>query len=340
MKRILLTLFLLAVAVAAGAFLDFQHYITSPVGEDEESIVYEVRKGASLGVVARELHAQGLIERPLYWKLLARLEGKTRSIRLGEFRLSGAMSPSEILDTLVSGATVQYSLTVLEGWNFRQLMAAVAAHPQLIATDITQDPDRLMTHLGQPGMHPEGWFYPDTYHFPKGTTDLAFLERAYGIMASTLEQEWSGREPDLPLDSAYEALILASIVEKETAVASERPMIAAVFLSRLRKGMRLQTDPTVIYGMGERFDGNIRKSDLLRDTPYNTYTRAGLPPTPIALPSGAAIHAVLHPAETDALYFVAKGDGSHHFSATYDEHRDAVIQFQLGGNASRYKGSQ
>ena len=340
MKRILLTIVLLGVAVMTALALDFRNYITQPVGDADKTLVYEVRKGASLGVVARELHDQGLIQRPLYWKLLARLEGKTRSIRLGEFRLSESMSPAEILDTLVSGATVQYSLTVLEGWSFEQMLAAMADHGKIESTGIAEDPERLMAELGQPDMHPEGWFYPDTYHFPKGTTDQAFLERAHSVMSETLEREWAGRESGLPLESPYEALILASIVEKETGVASERPMIAAVFLSRLRKGMRLQTDPTVIYGMGARYDGNIRKSDLLRDTPYNTYTRAGLPPTPIALPSGAAIHAVLHPAETDALYFVSKGDGSHHFSATYDEHRDAVIRFQLGGNASRYKGTR
>ncbi|HDP89617.1 MAG TPA: endolytic transglycosylase MltG, partial [Thioalkalivibrio sp.] len=215
---------------------------------------------------------------------------------------------------------------------------ALAAHPHVVHTDAIGDPDTLMSELGQPGMHPEGWFYPDTYHFPKGTTDVEFLRRANAIMRERLAAEWAEREEGLPLETPYEALILASIVEKESAVASERPMIAAVFVSRLRKGMRLQTDPTVIYGMGESFDGNIRKSDLRRDTPYNTYTRGGLPPTPIALPSGESIHAVMHPAKTDALYFVSRGDGSHHFSATYEEHREAVIRYLLGGKADRYQG--
>ena len=340
MKRILFIAIIVVIALGAGMVLDYQRYLHTPVGGEGQDVMYEVKKGASLARVARELHEQGLIDRPLYWKLLARLEGKTRSIRLGEFRLSRAMTPAEMLDTLVSGATVQYSLTVLEGWSFRSMLDALAEHPQIVSTGVAEDPAALMAELGQPGMHPEGWFYPDTYHFPKGTTDRAFLERSYGIMTARLEEEWAGRDEGLPLDSAYDALILASIVEKETAVPAERPMIAAVFISRLRKGMRLQTDPTVIYGMGERYAGNIRKSDLLTDTPYNTYTRRGLPPTPIALPSGEAIHAVLHPAETDALYFVAKGDGSHYFSETYDEHREAVIRFQLGGNASRYKGGR
>lgn len=340
MKRVLIIGIVLLMAIAVAAVIDFQRYIHTPAGEGDEEIVYEVRKGASLATVSRELHAQGLISRPTYWKLLARLEDKTRRIRLGEFRLSSSMTPAEILDTLVSGATVQYSLTVLEGWTFRQMLDALREHPQIVTTDAVDDTEALMAALGQPGMHPEGWFYPDTYHFPKGTTDRAFLERSHGIMVARLEEEWAQREQGLPLESAYEALILASIVEKETAVVSERPMIAAVFLSRLRKGMRLQTDPTVIYGMGESYDGNIRKSDLLTDTPYNTYTRRGLPPTPIALPSGEAIHAVLHPAETDALYFVARGDGSHYFSTTYEEHKEAVIRFQLGGDASRYRGSE
>ena len=340
MKRIVTFLFAILALGALVIGTDYWVYLSSPVGESDAPVVYEVKPGATLNSVTRELSAAGLITRPLYWKLTARVEDKARRLRMGEFRLNRDMTPREILDTLVAGATVQYSLTVLEGWTFRQMLDAVHAHPQIEQTLTLDDIPQLMADLGQPDMHPEGWFYPDTYHFPKGTTDRDFLARAYRVMADRLAQEWEGREADLPLNTPYDALIMASIVERETAVPSERPMIAAVFISRLRKGMRLQTDPTVIYGMGERYDGNIRKSDLQTDTPYNTYTRAGLTPTPIALPSGDAVHAVLHPAETDALYFVARGDGSHHFSATYDEHRAAVIRYQLGGNASRYKGDQ
>ena len=261
-------------------------------------------------------------------------------LKVGEYDLPPGTTPIDLLHLFVSGKTVQYGLTLLEGWSFKQVRAAIAAQPQIVQTLAGVDDAGVMVRLGAPGMHPEGWFYPDTYHFPRGTTDVEFLRRAHTLMQETLEREWSQRSEGLPLKTPYEALILASIVEKETGVPEERPLIAAVFIGRLNKGMRLQTDPTVIYGMGDRYDGNIRKSDLLRDTPYNTYTRAGLPPTPIAMPSAAAIHAVLHPADSDALYFVATGEGRHHFSATYEEHRAAVIKYQLGGNASRYQGGE
>ena len=188
-----------------------------------------------------------------------------------------------------------------------------------------------MERLGHAGEHPEGRFLPDTYHFPKNLTDVAFLKRAYDAMTQTLAREWEGRAVGLPLKTPYEALILASIVEKETGLASERQAIAGVFVRRLNKGMRLQTDPTVIYGMGDRYKGNIRKSDLQEDTPYNTYRRFGLPPTPIAMPGRDAIHATLHPDDSKNIYFVSRGDGSHHFSATLEEHNNAVIKYQLKG---------
>lgn len=331
---------LLLLGLAVAQAVDIALFLRAPVVVGEEGQRFEIRPGSSLRAVADELHARGLLERPFYWRLLARLTDQAGRVKVGEYDLPPGITPIALLDLFVSGKTVQYGLTLLEGWNFRQVRAAVEAHPQLVQTLAGVDDAEVMALLGAPGRHPEGWFYPDTYHFPKGTTDLDFLRRAYTIMQATLEREWAARSEGLPLKTPYEALVLASIVEKETGVPDERPLIAAVFVGRLQKGMRLQTDPTVIYGMGERYDGNIRKSDLLRDTPYNTYTRAGLPPTPIAMPSGAAIHAALHPAESDALYFVATGDGGHHFSATYEAHREAVIKYQLGGNASRYKGGQ
>jgi UPF0755 protein len=268
------------------------------------------------------------------------VQDKAHRIKSGEYRLEPGLTPTGLLDLLVAGKTIQYSLTLVEGWNFKQVMGAIAEHPELVQTLDSEPPEAIMAALGAPGMHPEGWFYPDTYLFPSGTTDLQFLRRTYETMQRRLAAEWEARSQGLPLESPYEALILASIVEKETGAPDERGLIAAVFLRRLERGMRLQTDPTVIYGMGERYQGNIRKSDLLRDTPYNTYTRKGLPPTPIAMPGGDSIHAVLHPAESEALYFVATGDGRHHFSQTYEEHRQAVIDYQLGGKASRYKGSR
>jgi UPF0755 protein len=224
---------------------------------------------------------------------------------------------------------VQHALTIIEGWTFKQLMAAVRRHQALTQTLAGVEEQEVMSRLGLEAMHPEGWFYPDTYHFPKGTTDAEFLRRAHQRMTTFLQTAWEKRDKDLPLDSPYQALILASIIEKETGVPSERSKIAGVFIRRLRKGMRLQTDPTVIYGMGERYDGNIRRRDLVTDTPYNTYVHKGLTPTPIAMPSGMAIEAALHPEDGTALYFVATGDGGHHFSNTLEAHNEAVRKYQL-----------
>jgi UPF0755 protein len=232
---------------------------------------------------------------------------------------------------LVNGEVVQHSLTIIEGWTFQQLLQAVRSHPMLTQTLADADPQAVMEALAEPGTHPEGWFYPDTYRFPRGTSDVEFLRRAYRVMQQRLAAEWEKRAEGLPLKSPYEALVLASLIERETAVAAERTRIAGVFVRRLRKGMRLQTDPTVIYGMGDAYEGRIRWRDLRTDTPYNTYTRHGLPPTPIAMPSGAAINAALNPADGKELYFVSRGDGSHHFSATLEEHNAAVRCYQLGG---------
>ncbi len=298
-------------------------------------MLYDIQSGVSLKHVAHDLYDRGVLSRPFYWRLLAKAQNKADKIKAGQYRLQRSVVPDRLLDLFVEGKTVVYSLTLREGWTYAQLLEEVSLHPQILRT-LTQDDD-VMTLLGQPGMHPEGWFYPDTYHFPNGTTDIEFLARSHAMMKARLEEEWASRVEGLPLKTSYEALILASIVEKETAIPEERPLIAAVFLSRLKKGMRLQTDPTVIYGLGIRHDGDISYQDLRRDTPYNTYVHNGLTPTPIAAPSGAALHSVLNPAQTSAIYFVAKGDGSHHFSETYDEHRKAVIKYQLNGDASRYR---
>ena len=335
MSRVLSVLGLLIPAIVGATLtVDYVRFIGQPVDLGEKTL-YEITPGSSFRKVVAELHRQGVIDKPYYWRLLARLQGKANKIKAGHYHLVGPMSPTQLLDVFVDGKTVQYSLTLLEGWNFRQVLNAVTSHPEIKTT--LSEGDEVMALLDQPGMNPEGWFYPDTYFFPKGTTDIQFLARCHRLMSDRLQQEWASRADGLSLKTPYEALILASIVEKETAVPDERPMIAAVFLSRLKKGMRLQTDPTVIYGMGANYDGNIRSQDLRRDTPYNTYVHSGLTPTPIAMPSGAALHAVLNPAKTKALYFVAKGDGRHHFSETYQEHRKAVIKYQLAGNSSRYK---
>jgi len=217
----------------------------------------------------------------------------------------------------------------VEGWNFKQMRVAIAGQQALEQTLVELSDQEIMQRLGYADEHPEGRFLPDTYHFPKGTTDLAFLKRAYQAMQGLLDAEWEQRDPGLPLNSPYEALILASIVEKETGLASERPEIAGVFVRRLKKGMKLQTDPTIIYGMGESYKGNIRRRDLKQDTPYNTYLHKGLTPTPISMPGADALHAVLHPKEGKSLYFVAKGEGSHQFSKTLVEHNRAVRKYQL-----------
>ncbi|MBK1690802.1 endolytic transglycosylase MltG [Ectothiorhodospira mobilis] len=333
MKRGLLPLLLVVLILGGGVLWDYQRFLDAPIATHTEQ-TFRVPQGASLRAVGDRLAQRGLIERPLYWEILGRRSGQAGALRAGEYRLEPGMNPRDLLALFVSGRTLQYRLVIPEGWTFRQMMDAIAAHPHLKSTLQPEDYAGVMDRLGRPGEHPEGWFFPDTYLFPDGTTDLEFLRRAHRHMKMELESAWEDREEGLPLESPYEALILASIVQKE-AGQSEHERVAAVFIERLRRGMRLQSDPTIIYGM-EDFDGDIRRRDLRRDTPYNTYTRDGLPPTPIALPGAASLQAVTHPADSDALFFVGRGDGTHHFSRTYREHREAVIRFQLDGDASRY----
>jgi UPF0755 protein len=260
-------------------------------------------------------------------------------IQAGTYRIMTGTTPPALLKQIVEGRVAQFGLTLVEGWNIYQVMDAIERSDSLKHTLRGMSNAQIMERLGRPAEHPEGRFFPETYKFPKGLTDLAFLQRAYRLMEERLAYEWEQREPGLPYKSPYEALIMASIVEKETGLASERRQIAGVFVRRLKKGMRLQTDPTVIYGLGVGFDGNLRRRDLLADNPYNTYRKAGLPPTPIAMPGADAIHAALHPAPGNALYFVARGDGSHHFSATLEEHNGAVIKYQLKGKPRPFSSS-
>ncbi len=309
--------------------MELQHFVKTPLNVEDSSTNIIVPPGTNVKQLSQNLSQQGVIEQPIFFEWLARWRGSARKLQAGEYRLQADMTPDEFLQMLVSGRVVQHSLTLVEGWSFKQMMQAVNDHEALTRTLTELSGEAIMAQMGFSGVHPEGRFSPETYHFPSGTTDVEFLQRAYEEMQTYLEQAWPERAPDLPLKTPDEALILASIVEKETAVAEERDRIAGVFIRRLKKGMRLQTDPTVIYGMGESFDGNIRRKDLLKDTPYNTYTRKGLPPTPIAMPSKAAINAALHPDERDYLYFVARGDGSHYFSATLEEHNKAVREYQI-----------
>jgi UPF0755 protein len=338
-------LMLIVIVAALAGFLgynEYTNYLKQTIDLASGETRFEVRKGSNIRTVAKQLEQENIIRPAWYFVALAKLRKKDTRIKAGEFKLESGMTPDDILDQLVSGRALQYKLSIIDGKTFKDVINDIKSSPYLKQTLSDDDYANIMQKLGSDQKNPEGWFYPDTYNFPKGTTDLQFLQRSYEAMKSALEKAWAEREPHPALKTPYEALILASIVEKETGKASERGYIARVFLNRLEKGMLLQTDPTVIYGMGDSYDGNIRKKDLKKDTPYNTYTRTGLPPTPIAIPGKAAIDAVMHPAEGKMLYFVAKGDesGSSYFSETYKEHKKAVIKYQLKGNKNRYTGDK
>ena len=323
---------LLVVALLVFQLVRFQH---GDIRVADNGTVFLIKSGSNIKSIAQDLSLQKIIDDPWLFILLARIKGVETRVRAGEYKIEAGQTPDDLLELFTKGSSIQYSFTVIEGWTFRQMLAALAEDPIIEQTLGDKSNEQIMAAIGYPEQHPEGMFYPDTYRFPKGTTDIDFLRRAYQVMQNHLEREWAQREQDLPIKSSYEALILASIIEKETAVAYERPLIGGVFTGRLRRGMRLQTDPTIIYGLGEDFDGDIRFRDLKKDTPYNTYLHSGLTPTPIALPGIDAIRAALHPAKTDALYFVSKGDGTHQFSATLEEHNAAVTRYQLKGRKKK-----
>lgn len=302
--------------------------VTTPVQVPAE---FAIAPGSHLKKTAQELEARGLIAHPAAFVLLGRLLGQAGKIKAGSYMLEQPLSPYQLLNKITLGETVLAKLTVIEGWSFAQMRAAVDGHERLRHDSAGMSDAELLKAIGAGEGHPEGLFFPDTYYFDAGASDLELYRRAYHTLAGRLSAAWQGRAQGLPYRTPYEALIMASIVEKETGAPDERPQIAAVFLNRLRIGMRLQTDPTVIYGLGARYDGNLRKVDLLADTPYNSYTRAGLPPTPIALAGAGAIEAALHPDAGRALYFVAKGGGRHQFSNTLEEHNRAVNRYQRGG---------
>ena len=293
----------------------------------EETIVFS--RGSSIRTLANQLIEKGYLENKNYFLIWGKLNRQETRLQAGEYQLTPGMTLSDLLDTMVDGKVIQHNITLIEGHNFRQMLESIHKDPILIKELSDLSDEQIMEKLGHKGEHPEGRFYPDTYYISRGVTDVELLNRAYADLERILEEEWQQREEGLPLKNSYEALILASIVEKESAIAEERPLIAGLFINRLRKKMRLQTDPTVIYGI-ENYDGDIRFKDLRKDTPYNTYTRAGLPPTPIALAGREAIHATLHPDKTKYLYFVAYGDGSgrHEFSTNLKDHEKAVDRYQ------------
>lgn len=334
MMRVFLLLLVLMASVAVAVAVDALRVLQQPLSTANGDL-FEIPKGQGLSGVAQALADQGfLADAPrstLYLKVYARVRKIGAQIKSGEYRILPGMNALQAVQMFVDGRAVLHELRLIEGWTFAQALAELRKHPKIrhtLPADAT--PEAVHAALGRSDAHPEGRLFPDTYHFANGTTDVEFLRRAATTMDSVLAAEWAARADSLPYATPEEALIMASIVEKETGVPHERGQIAGVFVRRLALGMRLQTDPTVIYGLGAAFDGNIRLNDLRTDTPYNTYTRAGLPPSPICLPGRAAIHAALHPEAGTALYFVSRGDGTHVFSDTLEQHEAAVRRFQLG----------
>ena len=332
--RVLLSLVLLGlVAGAVAAWFDYQRFTHAPLHVTAADATIDVARGASYPSIVAQLHHDGLtgggLRNRLYWRLLGRELGVAGHLHAGEYALPVGITPRDLLRKMAAGEVMQHRFTIVDGWTFKQLRLALANEGGLQQTLPGVPDEDLARRMGIEDGKPEGWFLPETYAWVKGESDFDVLKRANAAMRKVLDKLWAARAMDVNLDTPYQALILASIVEKETAQPKERALIAGVFLRRLKFNMRLQTDPSVIYGMGDAYAGNIRRSDLETDTPYNTYTRDGLPPTPIALPGTVAIEAVLHPAPGDALYFVARGDGSHEFSPTLEAHNRAVQKYQL-----------
>ena len=301
---------------------------------------FEIKKGSNIRTVSKNLDNNNILKPALFFTALAKINKQDTKIKAGEYNLDKGMSPDDLLALFTKGKTIQYQTRLPEGSTFKEIITLVKNDKNLKQTLTDDDYKNVMSKLDTKYQHhkPEGWFYPDTFNYPRNTTDVQFLQRSHNAMLEILDKEWEKRKPFKGINTPYDALILASIIEKETGAAEDRGKVARVFINRLQKGMLLQTDPTVIYGMGDNYKGNIRKKDLTTDTPFNTYTRKGLTPTPIATASAASIKAAFNPEEGDMLFFVAKGDGTSYFSKTYKEHKRAVIKYLLNGKAKRYKG--
>jgi UPF0755 protein len=320
---------MLLMTLLLAAWLSY--FAVTPIQLQQERQEVSI-KPSSIRGVCKQLLAQGVLSETLSFEALIRVLGRAPSIKAGTYSINSGLSAYDLINKLSSGDTTQTSITFIEGWTFAEMRAALDAHEEIRHMTMAYSDEQILAEIGAKETQPEGLFFPDTYFFSRFSSDKEILQNAYQNMQRKLNAAWANRVQGLPYATPYQALIMASIVEKETGRASERPLIAGVFINRLKLGMRLQTDPTVIYGLGMAFDGNLRKKDLLQDSAYNTYTRAGLPPTPIAMPSLAAIEAALNPAKTNAIYFVGKGDGSHAFSATLAEHNRAVYRYQLHKN--------
>jgi UPF0755 protein len=326
LKTFVASLLILGLALGAGAFW----WLHQPLDTRQATLDLSIEPGTSPKAIAQAVVDAGADTSPDLLFAWFRLSGQSRQMRAGSYEIAPGTTPKSLLSMMVRGEESLRSVTLVEGWNWRQVRQALAKAENLKPDSRAWDDETLMQQLGRAGLSPEGRFYPDTYSYAKGASDVTVLQRAMKAMDKQLKLAWDARQAGVPLKSPEDVLILASIIEKETGKGSDRPLISGVFHNRLRIGMRLQTDPTVIYGLGEAFDGNLRRVHLTTDTPWNTYTRGGLPPTPIAMPGKAALMAAVQPASTPALYFVAKGDGSSHFSATLDEHNRAVNRYQRG----------
>jgi UPF0755 protein len=335
-----LILFLLIGATLAGAHVatTYQKQMFEPL-DLEAGETFVIAPGRGFRQIVGDLGERGWVRHPWMLEAYARYHGIAGRLQAGEYEVPADISLARLLDNMQRGLVVRHRLTVPEGWTARQFLEAVQAHPALQPLPESTDLQTVMAELGKPEMHPEGWFLPDTYLFRRDTPALQVLRMAHEGLNTVLDEAWAGRVEGHPAQTPYELLILASIVEKETGQAGERGLVAGVFANRLRQGMRLQTDPTLLYALDPGAT-RLSRAELRRDHPYNTYTRDGLPPTPIALPGRASIRAAANPAETDALFFVSRNDGTHQFSRTYSEHRAAVIKYQLGGDASRYGAQQ
>ena len=317
------------VVLGAGGYAAW--YVATPLEIKALPAEVEIPQGANFRTAVTQLQRAGIKVRPYHFEALARALGRSRDIKAGNYLIAQPITPIDLLDKLTRGDVTQAQVQLIEGWTFAQFRAALDASPDVRHDSTKLEDSEILARIQATEPHPEGLFFPDTYLFAKGASDLSVLRRAYRAMQRHLRNEWEARAANVPYQTPYEALIMASIVEKETGRPAERDQIAGVLVNRLRIGMRLQADPTVIYGLGASFDGNLKKIHLLEDGPYNTYTRAGLPPTPIAMPGFASLHAALQPGQTNALYYVSRGDGSSQFSRTIEEHNRAVNKYQLGG---------
>jgi UPF0755 protein len=322
-----LVIFCVILVLLAGAALAY--WARAPIlPADQPAREFAIESGSGVNSSAGQIANAGVPINPTLFIVLVRISGKSGKIKAGHYELKPGTSPLRLLDQLVRGEFAQEAIVIVEGWTFRQMRQAIADHPSLKHDTIGLTEQELLAKVAPGYKYAEGLFFPDTYLFAKGASELQVYRQSHAQLLKRLQKAWAERSPSLPYKSPYEALIMASIIEKETGAEADRNMIAAVFVNRLKRGMLLQTDPTVIYGIGDKYDGNIRKRDLTTDTPYNTYVHAGLPPTPIALPGAAALAAAFNPARSDALYFVSRGDGSSHFSTNLDDHNRAVKKYQ------------